>query len=129
MKFSATKRQFHVPANTIYLDGNSLGPLPIAAKTAVQHTVSQEWGELLITGWNKAGWMAKPTELGDRIGKLIGAAPGTVVLGDTLSIKVYQALASALDINKDRKTILSDTGNFPTDLYMAEGLIKSLDKV
>ena len=66
--------------------------------------------------------------MGDRIGRLIGAEPGSVVLGDTLSIKVYQALASALDLSPDRRIILSDTGNFPTDLYMADGLISSLGK-
>jgi kynureninase len=85
-----------------------------------------EWGELLITGWNDAGWMEQPSWVGDRIGRLIGAPAGTVVMGDTLSIKVYQALSSALDLNADRKVILSDSGNFPSDLYIADGLIKSL---
>ena len=82
-------------------------------------TLQDEWGEMLITGWNKAGWMQKPTDLGDRVGALIGAAPGSVVLGDTLTIKVYQALASALEINAGRKIILPDSGNFPSDLYIA----------
>ncbi len=90
--------------------------------------MQEEWGDLLITAWNRAGWMKQPSRVGDRIGRLIGAPAGTVVMGDTLSIKVYQALASALEINADRKIVVSDTGNFPTDLYMAEGLIKSLDK-
>ena len=90
--------------------------------------MQDEWGDMLIAGWNRAGWMQQPRKIGDRIGKLIGAPAGTVVVGDTLSIKVYQALASALEINADRKIILSDTGNFPSDLYIAEGLIKSLDK-
>jgi kynureninase len=87
-----------------------------------------EWGEMLITAWNRAHWINQPSRVGDRIGKLIGAPAGSVVMGDTLSIKVYQALASALEINTDRRMILSDSGNFPTDLYMADGLIKSLDK-
>ena len=90
--------------------------------------MTEEWGEKVITGWNRAGWMAQPTVLGDRIGRLIGAAPGHVVLGDTLSIKVYQALAAAIDLNPDRKVILTDSGNFPSDIYMAEGLIKSLGR-
>lgn len=124
--FSRTKSMFHLPEGMIYLDGNSLGPLPKAAAERVAKTVTQEWGEMLITGWNKAGWMAWPTELGNRIAKLIGAEPGTVVLGDTLSIKVYQALASALEMRPDRKVILSDTGNFPSDIYMANGLAQSL---
>ena len=126
--FAVTKAMFHLPQGVIYLDGNSLGPLPRAAAARVAQAAGAEWGELLITGWNKAGWMAQPAALGDRIARLIGAAPGTTVIGDTLSIKVYQALASALPLRPDRKVILSDTGNFPTDLYMANGLIKSLDQ-
>jgi kynureninase len=126
--FVKTKSQFHLPAEQIYLDGNSLGPLPKAAIARVSKMMQKEWGELLITAWNRADWMSQPSRVGNRIGKLIGAPAGTVVMGDTLSIKVYQALASALEISSDRKVILSDTGNFPTDLYMAEGLIKSLDK-
>ena len=123
--FDATKAMFHLPEGVIYLDGNSLGPLPVAAQQRVADMMRDEWGEMLITGWNKAGWMAQPTALGDRIARLIGAEQGHVVLGDTLSIKVYQALASALSMT-DRKVILSDSGNFPSDLYMAEGLIRSL---
>jgi len=126
--FSVTKAQFDLPEGMIYLDGNSLGPLPKAAKSRVAQTVSDEWGEMLITGWNKAGWMAQPTALGDRIGRLIGAPTGYVVLGDTLSIKVYQALAAAVDLVPDRKVILTDSGNFPSDIYMAEGLIKALGR-
>jgi kynureninase len=81
---------------------------------------------MLITGWNRAGWMEAPLRVGDRIGRLIGAEPGQVVMGDTLSIKVYQALAAALALRPDRRVILSDSGNFPSDLYMAEGLIRAL---
>ncbi len=126
--FAATKAMFDLPAGMIYLDGNSLGPLPVKARARVAQAVSDEWGEMLITGWNRAGWMAQPMALGDRIGRLIGAEPGHVAVGDTLSIKVYQALASALELRPDRRVVLSDSGNFPTDLYMAEGLLKTLDK-
>ncbi|WP_371171032.1 kynureninase [Aliiroseovarius sp. 2305UL8-7] len=124
--FSATKKLFSLPDGMTYLDGNSLGPLPIAAQDRIAACVRDEWGEMLITGWNKAGWMVQPRALGDRIGRLIGAEPGHVVIGDTLSIKVYQALASALELRPGRKVILSDNGNFPTDLYMADGLARSL---
>ncbi|TKA96984.1 kynureninase [Cereibacter changlensis] len=124
--FTATRAMFDLPEGVIYLDGNSLGPLPRAAKARVAETVAAEWGEMLITGWNKAGWMAQPMRLGDRIGRLVGAEPGTVVVGDTLSIKVFQALASAVQLRPDRKVILSDTGNFPSDLYMADGLCRML---
>lgn len=110
------------------MDGNSLGPLPKAVAARLNKTVRDEWGDLLISGWNRAGWMEQPTDLGDRIAKLIGAEDGHVVVGDTLSIKVFQALASALEERPGRKVILSDNGNFPTDLYMAEGLIASLDR-
>jgi kynureninase len=126
--FAATKAKFHLPEGMIYLDGNSLGPLPHAAKARVADMMQDEWGDMLITGWNKAGWMAQPQDLGDRVGALIGAEPGHTVMGDTLSIKVYQALASALDLRADRKVVLSDNGNFPTDLYMADGLLRSLDQ-
>lgn len=126
--FAATKALFHLPEGIIYLDGNSLGPLPKSAAARVARAVSAEWGEMLITGWNKAGWMAQPAVLGERIGALIGAVPGHTVIGDTLSIKVHQALAAALQLRPNRKVILSDTGNFPTDLYMAEGLIAALSQ-
>ena len=124
--FAATRAAFDLPEGIIYLDGNSLGPLPKTAAARVAQAVTEEWGKMLITGWNKAGWMDQPARIGDRIGRLIGAAPGTVVMGDTLSIKVYQALASALELNPGRKVILSDTGNFPSDLYMADGLVRTL---
>ncbi len=126
MDFAQTKAMFHLPESVIYLDGNSLGPLPRTAVERVRTTMRDEWGEMLITGWNKAGWMEQTRGLADRIGRLIGAPAGTMVLGDTLSIKVYQALAAGLEMRPGRKVILSDTGNFPSDLYMADGLIRSL---
>lgn len=124
--FAATRQQFHLPEGVIYLDGNSLGPLPVKAAARVAKTVAAEWGEMLIRGWNAAGWMEMPSRVGDRIAGLIGAEPGHVVMGDTLSIKVYQALASALQMSPERRVILSDTGNFPSDLYMAQGLCATL---
>jgi kynureninase len=126
MDFTATKALFDLPEGVVYLDGNSLGPLPKSAAERVARTIHDEWGAMLITAWNTAGWMAQPRRLGDRIGRLIGAEPGSLVLGDTLSIKIYQALASALELRPGRRKVLSDKGNFPTDLYMAEGLITSL---
>lgn len=124
--FTATKAMFDLPEGVIYLDGNSLGPMPKAAAARVAHAVTEEWGKLLIRGWNAAGWMEMPARVGDRIARLVGAEPGSVVMGDTLSIKVYQALASALEMNPSRRVILSDTGNFPSDLYMADGLVRTL---
>ena len=126
LDFAATKALFHLPEGVIYLDGNSLGPLPRAAAARVDDCVQAEWGDMLIGGWNKAGWMDQPARLGARIARLIGAEPEAVVLGDTLSIKIYQALAAALQLNPARRVILSDSGNFPSDLYMAEGLVNML---
>jgi kynureninase len=126
MDFAATKALFDLPEGMVYLDGNSLGPLPRTAAARVARTVTEEWGAMLITAWNRAGWMAQPTALGDRIGRLVGAEPGAITTGDTLSVKVYQALAAALSMRPDRRVILSDTGNFPSDLYMAQGLAHSL---
>ena len=125
-EFKRTRDLFHLPEGVIYLDGNSLGPLPKAAGVRMQRVMQEEWGGELIRAWNSAGWMAAPRRVGDRVGRLIGAAPGTVVMGDTLSIKVYQALAAALALVPERKVILSDDGNFPTDLYMAQGLARTL---
>ncbi len=126
--FAKTRSQFFLPDGLIYLDGNSLGPLPIAASERVDATINKQWGEMLIRGWNDASWFSQPVTVGDRIARLIGAEQGSVIVGDTLSIKVYQALGAALAMNPDRRVILSDNGNFPTDLYMAEGLINQLDR-
>jgi len=127
-RLSVQKDKFYIPPDIIYLDGNSLGPMPVNAAMRVQQTVTEEWKKLLITGWNKAGWYHQPRILGDRLAPLIGAPGGSVVIGDTLSIKVYQALAACIQLRPERRVILSDSGNFPTDLYMAEGLIKSFDR-
>ena len=97
--FNATRSQFDLPEGLIYLDGNSLGPVPRDAAGAVARVVTDEWGELLVRGWNDADWMESSTRIGDRIGRLIGAPEGTVIVGDTLSLKVYQALAAALERN------------------------------
>lgn len=122
------KHLFALPEDVIYLDGNSLGPLPVSAPARAAHVLQEEWGQELIKAWNTAGWMDLPQRVGDRIAGLIGAADGSVATGDTLSIKVYQALAAALKMRPDRRVILSDARNFPTDLYMAEGLIDTIDK-
>ena len=126
--FAHTKSLFHLPEGLVYLDGNSLGPLPLAARDRVARLLNDEWGEMLIRGWTEAGWMDAPARIGDRIGRLIGAAPDTVVMGDTLSIKVYQALAAALELRSARRVVLSDHGNFPSDLHMAKGLMHSLGR-
>jgi kynureninase len=120
------KHLFDLPEGMIYLDGNSLGPLPRAVPARLARAVTGEWGAHLIQGWNLDGWMAQPGRVGDRVGRLIGAPPGSVVMGDTLSIKVYQALSAALSMRPDRRVVVSDSGNFPSDLYIADGLIRHL---
>jgi kynureninase len=122
------KERFHLPDGVIYLDGNSLGPLPRGVAEAVARVTEEEWGDHLITGWNRDGWMDQPRSVGDRVGRLIGAPEGSVAMGDTLSLKVYQALDAALRMRPDRRVILSDDGNFPSDLYIAQGLIAQLGR-
>ncbi len=122
------KELFDIPEGVIYLDGNSLGVLPKGAAARATQVIENEWGNQLIKAWNTAGWMALPQGVGDRIADLLGAPSGSVATGDTLSIKVYQALAAALKMRPDRRAILSDNGNFPSDLYMAQGLIGTIDK-
>lgn len=126
--FNATREQFFIPEGVIYLNGNSLGPMPSGTEAALSEFLHEEWGTELIRGWNTKDWFNQANTLGNRLARLIGAEPNTVVVGDTLSIKVFQAVASALAMRPDRRVILSDNGNFPTDLYMAEGLIKLKDK-
>lgn len=121
------KEKFVLPEGMIYLDGNSLGPLPKAVPAHLARMVEDEWGAHLIKGWNVDDWMGQPARVGNMIGRLIGAPNGSVTMGDTLSIKVYQALSAGLQMRPDRKVILSDSGNFPSDLYMAQGLVAHLD--
>ncbi|UWQ99485.1 kynureninase [Rhodobacteraceae bacterium S2214] len=122
------KDQFVLPEGMIYLDGNSLGPLPKAVNARLQAAVTDEWGQHLIKAWNVDDWMGQPMRVGNMVGRLIGAPEASVTMGDTLSVKVYQALSAALEMRPDRKVILSDSGNFPSDLYMAQGLIAHLGK-
>ncbi|KEJ88969.1 kynureninase [Sulfitobacter donghicola] len=125
--FTKTRAMFDIPEGMIYLNGNSLGPMPKAAPDAMMGFLNDEWRTELIKGWNTKNWFMQTNTLGDRIGRLIGAGAGTTVVGDTLSIKVFQAVASGLALVPDRKVILSDNGNFPTDLYMVEGLMNLKD--
>ncbi|MCP5072957.1 MAG: kynureninase [Rhodobacteraceae bacterium] len=122
--FAKTRAMFDIPDGLTYLNGNSLGPMPKASEQAIVSFLNDEWKTELIKGWNTKGWFMQTNTLGDRVGRLIGADPGTTVVGDTLSIKVFQAVAAGLALVPGRKVILSDSGNFPTDLYMVEGLMK-----
>lgn len=120
------REQFSLPAGLIYLDGNSLGPLPKATAPRLAAVIQEEWGEGLIRSWNSAGWIDLPRRVGDKIARLIGAAPGQVIVADSTSINLFKVLAAALKLNPGRRVILSEPENFPTDLYMAQGLIDLL---
>ncbi|MGX7952891.1 kynureninase [Tsuneonella sp. HG249] len=116
------RKRFMLPEGVIYLDGNSLGCLPKEAPSRLAEVVTREWGEGLIGAWNNAGWVDTPQRVGDKIASLIGAGPGEVVACDSTSVNVFKALCAALSVNPGRSTILSERGNFPTDVYMMQGL-------
>lgn len=124
----ALRDQFSVPADIIYLDGNSLGVMPRATPARVAEVVTQEWGADLIQSWNKAGWFAMPQTVGDKIARLIGASVGEVVATDSTSINLFKVLSAAISIAKEdapqRTCIVSERSNFPTDLYIAEALCR-----
>ena len=124
----AHRARFLLPAGLIYLDGNSLGPLPASTAQRVAAVVTQEWGDGLIGSWNNAGWIDLPQRVGAKIASLIGAHDDEVVAADSTSVNLFKVLAAALRLNPDRRTILSERGNFPTDLYVAQGLIATLGR-
>ncbi len=124
---------FALPDGVIYLDGNSLGARPTAALPRAQEVIAQEWGNDLIRSWNTAGWFDLPKRLGDRLAPLIGARPGEVVVNDTTSLNLFKALAAALKMQADgpgaaRRVLVTERSNFPTDIYMAQGLTSWLDR-
>jgi kynureninase len=120
--------RFVVPEGLIYLDGNSLGLMPRAAASVLNRTIEQEWGHDLIRSWNSAGWFEMPMLLGDRVGALIGAAPGQTVVCDTTSINLYKAIHAAIGLRPDRDVVIAEDESFPTDLYIVEGAIKSASR-
>ena len=117
--------RFVLPEGIIYLDGNSLGPMPRAAAGILNRTIEREWGHDLIKSWNSAGWFDMPARLGDRVGALIGAAPGQTLVCDTTSINLYKAVHAAIGLRPDRNVIIAEDESFPTDLYILEGAMKS----
>lgn len=119
---AASRTRFDLPEGVIYLDGNSLGVLPSATMARMETVVRREWGRDLIGSWNTADWIGAPSRIGDRIAPLIGAGPGEVIVADSTSVNLFKLLAAALADRPGRRTILSEPGNFPTDLYMASGV-------
>ena len=132
------RTRFDLPEGVIYLDGNSLGARPRAALARAQDVVAREWGTDLIKSWNTAGWFEMPKRVGDRLAPLVGAGPGEVAVTDTTSLNLFKALAAALRIQSegasagrrggDRRVIVTERSNFPTDIYMAEGLSRWLER-
>ncbi len=114
--------RFVLPEDTIYLDGNSLGCLPKDTPARIAEVVAHEWGRDLIGSWNTADWIVMPQRIGGKIAPLIGAAPHEVIACDTVSVNLFKLIAAALKMQPGRKVVLSEPGNFPTDLYMIEGL-------
>jgi kynureninase len=120
------RARFAVPDGLVYLDGNSLGALPVGVPAAVAETVEREWGRDLIASWNANGWWTLPARVGDRIGALIGAGPGQVMCGDSTSVQLFQAIIALARLNPGRRTIVTDSANFPTDQYLAESAARLL---
>ena len=120
------RAQFDLPEGVVYLDGNSLGPLPARTLARMIGVVREEWGQSLIRGWNDHDWIGMPQRVGDSIAGLIGAAPGEVVAADSTSVNLFKLLAAACGMRPRRRVILTEGGNFPTDIYMAEGLASML---
>jgi len=124
----ALRDQFDIPAATIYLDGNSLGVMPRSTPARVAAVVTQEWGTDLIQSWNKHGWFEMPGRVGDKIARLIGAGAGEVVATDSTSVNLFKVLSAAMAIATadapQRRRIVSERSNFPTDLYIAEALCR-----
>ena len=122
------RERFLLPEGIIYLDGNSLGALPRSTPQRLARLIEQEWGRDLITAWNRHGWIQTPQRIGDKIARLIGAGPGEVIVAESTSINLFKALAVALRMRPERRVIVSEADNFPTDLYMAEGLSALLEQ-
>jgi kynureninase len=119
---ASARDSFVLPDGVIYLDGNSLGALPRATPERLAETAIAQWGRDLIKSWNAHGWIDLPRRIGDKIARLIGAEPGEVVVADSTSVNLFKALAAALRLNPGRSVIVSERDNFPTDLYIAQGL-------
>ena len=125
---AAKRDAFVLPDGVIYLDGNSLGPLPRNAAAQISSTVSNDWGEGLIRSWNDAGWIDLPRSIGAKIAPLIGASPANVVMADSTSVNLFKVLSAACALQQGRTKIITERHNFPTDNYIAEGVIAQLNQ-
>lgn len=125
-KLASFKEAFVIPdPSLVYFDGNSLGMMPKVAQVKAREVVEEQWGKDLIRGWNK-GWWDAPSRVGDTIGQLIGAAAGQTLVGDTVSVNLFKLATSALTLQPNRTRIITDTFNFPSDLYILQGINQTL---
>jgi kynureninase len=122
-KLGFARDRFRLPDGLIYLDGNSLGGLPKATSAHLLEIVERQWGDDLITSWNKHGWIDAPTRIAAMLGPLVGARPNELLIADSTSVCLFKLLAAAAEARPGRTTILTERGNFPTDLYVAQGLV------
>jgi kynureninase len=122
---AAVRGAFSIPEGVIYLDGNSLGALPLSIAARIDRVIGTEWGERLIRSWNETDWYTLPLSVGDRIAPLLGAGAGEVVVGESTTVSLFRVVAAALGLRPGRSVIVTERENFPTDLYILEGL-KSL---
>ena len=116
------RERFRLPEGIIYLDGNSLGPLPAATPLALKRTMEQQWGKDLIASWNKHGWIDWPSNVATKLAPLVGAEPSELLIADSTSVCLFKLLAAAACARPERRTILTQKGNFPTDTYVADGV-------
>jgi kynureninase len=123
---AAFRDRFLDDGSTIYLDGNSMGRLPKAALARLQEMAEHEWGTILVRGWTESGWMDSPLRVGNSIGELIGAAPGEVIVADSTSVNLFKLVAAVLGARPQRRVVLTEGSNFPTDLYVAQGVVDML---
>jgi kynureninase len=123
---AAFRDRFLTDDATIYLDGNSMGRLPKAAVPRLREMAEHEWGTILVRGWIESGWMESPLRVGDRIGELIGASPGEVLVADTTSVGLFRLMTSVVRARPQRRVIVTERSNFPTDLYIAAGVAELL---
>ncbi|MEU5431087.1 kynureninase [Streptomyces olivoreticuli] len=121
---AAVRERFLLPEGVVYLDGNSLGALPAAVPPAMADAVHRQWGTDLIRSWNDNSWWDAPLRVGDAVGRLVGAAPGQTLAGDSTSVQLFNALSAAVRLRPGRPLLLTDPGHFPTDQYIADSVAR-----
>ena len=123
------REEFHLPQGLIYLDGNSLGPMPKKALEHLEQAIRNEWAEELISSWNNAGWWELPQTLGEMIAPVVGAASGQLIVSDSTSLNLYKTVHAALGLRPERTVIISEADSFPTDLYILEGVTSTQQNI